>query len=149
MEEEKIIDEDDMENKVVYKGGKKVVDKNDEEELSPSCSEIIWKLNVPNSTKRKILRALENKKDACYETYMAGDFPYKFLGHMIDLLKEENGDGYNLKDIKLKMVRNDNGENWGFIKEGFKLAKLCLNKKMGKREAQKLLEKRFEGEEDE
>ena len=145
MEEEKIIDEDDMENKVVYKGGKK---DEEEEELYPNCSSIIWKLNVPNSTKRKILKALENKKDKSHTTYMGADFPDKFLGIMINCLKEEKNYVCDLNDIKLKMIDN-NGEDWGFIKEGFKLAKLCLNKEMEMKEAQKLLAKNFdEGEEE-
>ncbi len=143
MEEEKVIDEDDMENKVVYKGGKK----DEEEELYPNCSSIIWKLNVPNSTKRKILEALENKKEEHHKTYMGGDFPNKFLKTMIDCLKEGKNYVCDLNDIKLKMI-DTNSEDWGFIEEGFKLAKLCLNKEMGRREAQELLEKRFD-EEDE
>ncbi len=118
------------------------------EMLFPSCSEIIWKLNVPNSTKIKILKALENKKEKSHRTYMSGDFPNKFLKTMIDCLKEEKSDGYNLKDIKLKMVRNDEGEDWSFIREGYKLAKLCLNKEMGRREAKELLKKHFDEEEE-
>ena len=122
-----------MKNKIIY----------------PNCSEIVWRLDVDKdkSTKIKILKALDNKKEKCHRTYMAGDFPNKFLKEMIDCLKEEKKDGYNLKDIRLKMV-NSEGEDWGFIKKGFRLAKSCLNKEMGRREAQKLLEKHFDDEQE-
>lgn len=117
--------------------------------LYPNCSEIVWKLNVEKSTKEKILEALENKKEEKIGiTYMAGDFPNTFLWIMINCLKEEKKRGYDLDGIKLKMVSNDNGENWGFIKEGFRLAKLCLNKEMGIRKAQDLLRKLFDEEDD-
>ena len=159
-------DYDDMENKEIFeekKGKERVPNKmnieeedeikesekkeyeEEDEELYPSCSEIVWKLGVESTMKEKILKALENKKDETHSTYM-DDFPDKFLGIMINSLKEEQGYG----DIRLKMVSNDNGENWGFIEEGFKLAKLCLDKKMDKKEAQEKLEKLFdEGEEEE
>ena len=140
-------DYDDMENKEIFEGEKDM--KDEEERLYPSCSEIVWRLNVPTSTKEKIIEALENKEEEYPSTYMASDFPNNFLGIMINYLKKEEKKGYDLNDIKLKMVANDNGENWGFIEEGFKLAKLCLNKKMNKEEAQKLLWNVFEGEYDE
>lgn len=117
--------------------------------IFPSCSEIVWKLDVPTSTKQKIIEALENKEEGYPSTYMAGDFPNKFLGIMINCLKKEEKKGYALKDIKLKMVANENGENWGFIEEGFKLAKLCLNEEMDRKKAKELLWDIFEGEKDE
>ena len=140
-------DYDDMENKEIFEGEKDMRD--EEERLYPSCSEIVWRLDVPTTTKEKIIEALENKEEEHPSTYMAGDFPNKFLDIMINYLKKEEKKGYNLNDIELKMVANDNGENWGFIEEGFKLAKLCLNEKMDKKEAQKLLRDVFDEEYDE
>ena len=119
--------------------------------LNPNCSEIIWRLRIDKPAgeiKRKILKALENKKEKPYRTYMAADFPNKFLNEMINCIKEEKEYGYDLKDIKLKMVRNDNGEDWSFIRKGFKLAKLCLNKKMSRREAKEILRKHFDDEQE-
>ncbi len=116
--------------------------------IFPNCSEIIWKLDVGKSIKMKILKALENKKEKSHTTYMAGSFPDKFLGIMISRLKEEKNDGYALNDIRLKMVRSDEGEDWSFIQEGFRLAKLCLNKEMGRREAKELLKKHFDEEQE-
>ena len=116
--------------------------------LFPSCSEIIWKLNVGKSTKVKILKALDNKKEKSYRTYMAADFPNEFLREMIDCIKEEKEYGYDLENIKLKMVRNDDGEDWSFIRKGFKLAKLYLNKKMSRREAKEVLKNHFDEEQE-
>ncbi len=140
-------DYDDMENKEIFEGEKDMRD--EEERLYPSCSEIVWRLDIPKSTKEKIIEALENKEEEHPSTYMSADFPKDFLGIMINCLKEKKKIGYNLNDIELKMVANDNGENWDFIKEGFRLAKLCLNKKMEKKEAQKLLWDVFDEEYDE
>ena len=107
--------------------------------LNPNCSEIVWRLDIPKSTKEKIIEALENKEEGYPSTYMAGDFPKNFLGIMINYLKKEEKKGYKLNDIKLKMVANESGEIWDFIKEGFRLAKLCLNEKMDRKKAQELL----------
>lgn len=117
--------------------------------IFPSCSEIVWRLEIPTTTKEKIIKALENKEEEYPSTYMASDFPNKFLGIMINCLKKEEKKGCGLNDIKLKMVANDNGENWGFIKEGFRLAKLCLNKEMDRKEAQKILWNIFDEEREE
>ena len=120
-----------------------------EEILNPNCSEIVWKLNIPINTKEDIIKALENKEEEYPTTYMAGGFPDKFLGVMINCLKEEEKNGCDLSDIKLKMVSNDNGENWDFIKEGFKLAKLYLNNGIDEDEAELLLERFFDENDDE
>ena len=114
------------------------------QKLFPNCSEIVWRLHIPKSTKEEIIKVLENKEHTSHTTYMAADFPNNFLGLMINLLKKARKEGANLNDIKLKMVANDNEEDWNFIKEGYKLAKLCLNKKMDREKAQDLLEEFFE-----
>lgn len=55
------------------------------QKLCPNCSEIVWRLNVPSlDGKRKILKALEDKKENVHATYMGADFPHKFLKTMID-----------------------------------------------------------------
>lgn len=114
--------------------------------LNPSCSEIVWRLSVPKPTKEEIIDALENKKGRCYgTTYMAGDFPNNFLGIMINCLKGRQKE-CDLEDIKLKMIENENGEDWDFIKEGYRLAKLCLNEKIDRKKAQNLLREFFDRE---
>ncbi len=129
----------------------KTMKKMNDKMLFPSCSEIVWRLRIDKPAgeiKRKILKALDNKKEKSHTTYMAGDFPNEFLKEMIDCIKEEQEYGYDLNDIKLKMVRNNNGEDWSFIKKCCKFAKLCLNKKMGRKEAKELLRNHFDEEQE-
>ncbi len=116
--------------------------------LYGNCSEIIWRLDVDKSTKIQILKALENKKEKGNSTYMAADFPNKFLGIMINCLKREREKEYDLDKIKLKIIENYE-EDESFIEKGFRLAKLCLNQKMDRKEAQELLREHFEGNEEE
>ena len=78
---------------------------------------------------------------------MAADFPNEFLKEMIDCIEEEQECGCDLKDMKLKKI-DSSGEDWSFIEEGFKLAKLCLNKKMGRKEAKEILRKHFDDEQE-
>lgn len=61
----------------------------DAETLNPNCSEVVWRLEVPRSTKEKILRALEPKEDEEeYETFQTGDsYPNGCVNDMIQELE--------------------------------------------------------------
>lgn len=106
--------------------------------LNPNCSEIVWKLNVETTTKRKILRALEDRGEETYETDTA-TFPNGCLGNMINLLEEAKKDGNDINKIELIIVDNlGGGGSSGFVEECFNIAKKYLNKEITRKQAEKL-----------
>jgi len=106
--------------------------------LNPNCSEIVWKLNVETTTKRKILRALENKEGETYETDTSM-FPNSCLDNMINLLEEAKDDGNDINKIELIFIDNlGGGGNGGFVEDCFNIAKRYLNKEITRKQAEKI-----------
>jgi len=106
--------------------------------LNPNCSEIVWRLNVETTTKRKILRALEDKEEETCETNTS-IFPNNCLNKMINLLEEAKEDGNDINKIELVLVDNLGGGGDSNIVEGyFNIAKKYLNGEITKKQAEKL-----------
>ncbi len=106
--------------------------------LNPNCSEIVWKLNVETTTKRKILRTLENKGGETCETDTA-NFPNGCLGNMINLLEEAKEDCGDINRIELIFIDNlGGGGNGQFVEDCFNIAKRYLNKEITRKQAEKL-----------
>ena len=138
MEEERY---DDMEDKKVFK-------KEDEEELYPNCSEIVWRLDMPKNTKEKIIKALEENDDEDIYRTQTDTFPNYCLSDMFMLFEEVKGKD-RINEIKLVYIDNEGGGgNWGYVEECFEIAKRYSKGEITKKEAKKLENKSWHNEDE-
>ncbi len=111
------------------------------ETLFPSCSEIIWRLNIDKSTKEKIIDELEGNEGGTCGT-QTDSFPNGCLGDIIMLLEEAKEDGKDIKNVEIEYVDNrGGGGNWDFVEECFEIAKAHIGGKISRGKADELEEK--------
>ena len=106
-----------------------------DEILNPNCSEIVWRLNVPENTKKAILRSLEGK-DISFETDTSVR-PNGCLEEMFELL--EDVDVEDVEECSIEFIENCGGGGDGdYIEECLEIAKKYKKGEITKKEADKL-----------
>ncbi len=108
--------------------------------LNPSCSEIVWRLNIDKSTKEKIIDELGGNDGETSKT-QTDNFPNDCLADIIMLLREAKEDGKDINNVEIEYVDNSGGGgNWDFVEDCFEIAKAYLKGKISRKEADKLEE---------
>ncbi len=108
--------------------------------LNPSCSEIVWRLNIDKSTKQKIMDELEGNDGETNETG-TDTFPNDCLNDMIMFLEEAKENGKDINNVEVEYVDSPGGGgNWDFVESCFEIAKAHIKKKITSEEARKLEE---------
>ncbi len=108
--------------------------------LNPSCSEIVWRLNIDKSTKEKIIDELEENEGGTCGTQTDG-FPNSCLDDIITLFEEAKENGKDINKVELEYVDNcGGGGNWDFVENCFEIAKVYLEGRISREKADKLEE---------
>ena len=114
--------------------------------LNPSCSEIIWRLNIDKSTKEKIIDELEGNEGGTCGT-QTDSFPNSCLTDIIILLEEAKEIGKDINNVEIEYVDNSGGGgNWDFVEDCFKIAKAYIKGKISRKKADELEEKIWNGD---
>ena len=124
---------------------------NEELMLYPNCSEVVWRLKLPDkrTIKEKIVDALMEIDIFNKEETDTSSFPNDCLDNMIDTIEEAKKLGISSKDIELELLDNiGGGGDGGFIEDCFVIALEHAEGKITENQAKKKERKLWEGEED-
>ena len=103
--------------------------------LNPNCSECVWRLDIPLSTKEKILKELDEEEEEEIEIHT--DDGEKCLSEMISQLavvKNENIDKVNLNIIENQA--SDYARE--YVEQYFEIAKMYKNGEITLKKAKEL-----------
>lgn len=104
--------------------------------LFPNCSEICWRLNIPLTTKDKILLELSGDEGEERFRSMTSDYSKTCIDDMIEMLNELKELGKDINEVYIEYEDSGGGStSWEFIEGGFEIARDYVNKKITMKEA--------------
>ena len=120
-------------------------------ELYPNCSEIVWRLDLPDkrNTKEKIVDTLMEIDISNQAETDTSSFPNGCLDIMINIIEEAKKQGVSSKEIELTLSDNrGGGGNAEFVESCFAIALDHAEGKITRKQAEDKESKLWEGEED-
>ena len=120
-------------------------------ELYPNCSEVVWRLDLPDkrSTKEKIVDTLMEIDISNQVETDTSSFPNDCLDIMINIIEEAKKQGVSPKEIELTFIDNLGGGGDGcFVESCFVIALEHAEGKITRKQAKDKESKLWEGEED-